>query len=418
MFMLQQLAPLEGKVQKGTIELGGDSDNWQFVTKFGYSTGTSDYWIRYRLSERADYTPPFNSVEFGVILDEEWPKVQTLSDCAGRNAEARKMHDVTFGEPGQWSSWEHGTVVQHIRAHIWYFVTSKCYEDLRTAPLHLDYEIHLKQSDGSEFSVEMQGMLTLNLIVLLCLAAFLARYCARCKAFVSSAGKLHQVIWVLSAAIALQFMAQTLHTLHLWSYRSNGTGIAAADLLSEVLFMLSQVVQTTLLIAIAMGYTLLPSKNDRMVIVKWLALMALVIHAALVGFGKMQDVSACKYHENEGAIGWVLLSVRLLLFAWFRFATQASQQEGGLRLHDFLQLFCLAGSTYFLAYPVLFVIVQMFAPYLQHPLLQIGLLIMQTGSIVWLAELFLSRGTYFKVSALSCSFLPGSHGVGAFDKTS
>jgi len=35
---------------------------------------------------------------------------------------------------------------------------------------------------------------------------------------------------------------------------------------------------------------------------------------------------------------------------------------------------------------------------------------------VCLAELFLSRGTYFKVSALGSSLLPGSHG--AFDKVS
>jgi len=153
-------------------------------------------------------------------------------------------------------------------------------------------------------------------------------------------------------------------------------------------------------------------------VVKWVALFSLAVHAALVGFGKMQDEAASKYHKNEGAIGWVLLSVRLMLLGWFCFATQASQQEGGLRLHDFLQRFRLAGSVYFLTYPVLFVVVQMFAPYLQHPLLQIGLLIMQTASIVWLAELFLSRGTYFKLSALSCSLLPESHCAYVFDKSS
>jgi hypothetical protein len=276
----------------------------------------------------------------------------------------------------------------------------------------------MKQFDGSEFSYEMRPVMTVNAIALACLVCFLLRYCARCASFAKSTGTLHAVIWILSAAIALQFIAQLLHTLHLWGYRSNGVGMPIADLLAEVLLMLSQVVQTALLIAIAMGYTLLPSKAGNVVIVKWIAVASLTIHAALVTFAKTQDESHCKFHENEGPIGWVLLSVRLLLFAWFHFATQASQQEGGLRLQDFLRSFHRAGAIYFMGYPVLFVVVQFFAAYLRHPIMQVGLLAMQTASSLWLSELFLSRGTYFKVSVLSSSFLPASHGAGTFDKAS
>merc|ERR1740138_28225 len=146
--------------------------------------------------------------------------------------------------------------------------------------------------------------------------------------------------------------------------------------------------------------------------------MSFAVHAALVSFAKLQEESASKYHENEGAIGWVLLSVRLMLFVWFLFATQASQREGGPRLQDFLQRFRIVGSMYFLAYPFLFVVVQIFAAYLQHPIMQVGLLAMQTVSNICLGELFLSRGTYFKVSALGSSLLPGSAGAGSFNKVS
>lgn len=182
--------------------------------------------------------------------------------------------------------------------------------------------------------------------------------------------------------------------------------------------MFSQVTQTTLLIAIAMGYTLLPSRNNCIGVVRSIAGVSFFVHAALVSFGKVQEETASKFHENEGAVGWVLLSVRLMLFGWFVFSIQASQQEGGLRLHSFLHKFKLAGSLYFLAYPVLFVVVQIFAEYLRHPILQVGLIITQSASNVCLAELFLTRGTYFKVSSLSSSFLPGCHGLGGYDKTS
>merc|ERR1712194_546195 len=135
---------------------------------------------------------------------------------------------------------------------------------------------------------------------------FFCIFCWRCRAFANSAGYVHQVIRVLASALICQVAAQSLHSLHLWRYKSNGVGIVALDLVSEVLSMLSQVFQTTLLIAIAMGYTLLPSRNGCVVVVKWIALLSLVVHAALVGFGKMHDETVCKYHENDGAVGWVL----------------------------------------------------------------------------------------------------------------
>lgn len=407
-------------MQKGTLKLSGGTDdatNWQFVSKFGFSFGISDYRVRYRIPASAPGTTA-TTAKLVLILDEEWSQSEQAVSCSARNGHTRRKHNVILDQRGEWSAWEAGTVHQKIRPHIWYFVTSVCDQDFSASPLQIEYEIAMNQSDGSEFSVEMQGMMKLNVIVLLCLVAFLVRYCRRCKAFVSSAGQLHPVIWALSCAILLQFAGQSLHTLHLWIYRSNGAGSLFLDWLSEVLFMLSQVMQTTLLIAIAMGYTLLPSRNDCMGVVRSIFLTSLIIHTTLVSFGKIQDGSASKNHENEGAVGWVLLSVRIMLFVWFVFATQASQQQGGLRLHDFLQRFRIAGSVYFLAYPILFVVVQIFAAYLRHPILQIGLIATQTISNVCLAELFLSRGTYFKVSALSSSFLPGSHGVGVFDKLS
>lgn len=419
--LLQQLSPTEGKVQRGYIDLrnGADSSledhHWEFVSKFGYAIGEGQYRIRARLlgdSVRPDR--PY--LDFHVFLDEHWDNVETLPSCSERSSKARRTQPLYLADAGKWSSWTAGTLSQKVRPHIWYFAVSDCNQQLSGMPLAIEYEIRMTQVDGSEFSVEMKSMMAWNALVLLCLVVFIVRFYTRCHTFALSAGGLHQVIWILIASISLQFAAHTLHTMHLWSYQTNGTGIRTLDIISEVLFMLSQVVQTTLLIAIAMGYTLLPGRDGRMVIVKCIALLSLVIHVVLVSFAKLQEESACKYHENEGAVGWVLLSVRVLLLSWFAFATQASQTQGGVRLHEFFQHFRLAGSIYFLAYPVLFVVVQAFAPYLQQPIMHIGLLAMQTASNVWLAELFLSRGMYFKVSALNTSLLPGGPAGSTFDK--
>jgi len=416
LLLVIQCVTIEGKVQKGTIELG-KSNIWQFASKFGYGIGEGSYSVRMKLRGNSSLHGRMD-LYFNLFLDEDWDRVDAMTSCDERVSHARRTHSVLIEESGEWRD-ASGTVSQKIRPHIWYFVVGDCRNQFTDVAGFVDYEIYMTQPDGSEFGVEMRFMMAWNLLALLCVTLFLAWYVKRCRDFVQSAGDLHAVIWVLSLAIVLQYLGQVLHTLHLESYRSNGRGIVAMDLCAEVSIMLSQVVQTALLIAIAMGYTLLPAQTCRIDIVKAIAVVSLTIHAVLVSFGKLQDESACKYHENEGAVGWVLLSVRLLLFAWFAMAIQASQEQGGLRLHDFFQRFRIAGSVYFLAYPILFVFVQVFAPYLQHPVLQIGLLLMQTASDVWLAELFLSRGTYFKVSTLSSSLLPAAgRNAFSYDKLS
>merc|ERR1712151_1171516 len=227
-----------------------------------------------------------------------------------------------------------------------------------------------------------------------------------------SAGSIHPVIWTLMAGMIVQYVAQLFHVLHLWRYRYDGGGVKALEGLSEILFMLSQVIQSSLLILIALGYTLLQSRIGELDLMVPMCFMVGVIHIMLVGFGKVKDDASYKYHENEGVVGWILLAIRLMLYIWFLWAVNSSAKEGGMKLRSFLQQFRLAGTIYFLAYPTIFMITKCFAPYLQHIVMSLGLMVMQLGSNIWLATLFLTRGEYFKVSTLSCSDLPGGTKVG------
>merc|ERR1712048_476776 len=201
--------------------------------------------------------------------------------------------------------------------------------------------------------------------------------------------------------------AQSFHTGHLVLYRLNGRGARAMEVLSEILFMLSQIIQTSLLITIALGYTLVQSKLGKLGIMIPLCSLIALIHIILVGLGKLQDDASHKFHEHEGISGWILLVLRLALYAWFLWASQSTASEAGLRLRSFLQKFRFAASLYFLAYPAIFLVVKVFAPYLRPPIMASGLMTMQMASNIWLSSLFLERGDYFKVSSLSSSFLPG-----------
>jgi len=297
-----------------------------------------------------------------------------------------------------------------VRSHLWYFAISSCYGTRGNPDLEIDYELRLRQFDDSELSVEMMYMPVVSAFALLCLTVFLGAFTARCYNFERSAGNIHPVIGVLAVAVVLQWAAEAFNTIHFFTYRRNGLGWPIADCLAEVCFMLSQVVCSTLLIAIAQGYTLRRSNVGPSSLLRPTAVMLAVFHVLLVGLDKVQGEASDKHHENEGIIGWTILLARLALYGWFMAGVQALQQKGGFKLENFLHRFQLAGSAYFLAHPVIFVVVQAFAPYLQHPIMEVGMLTMQTTSAVWLADLFLSRGAYFEVSQLSSSLLPGGFG--------
>jgi len=164
---------------------------------------------------------------------------------------------------------------------------------------------------------------------------------------------------------------------------------------------------TCLLILIGMGYTLLRSKLGTSDFTLPLCGVVAGVHAVLVTVGRLQDDAHYKYHENEGMVGWLILVIRLALFIWFLHASRATAAVGGNRLKSFMTRFVAAGSMYFVAYPTIFLVFKLFAPYMQHGLMTIALMIMQLASNAWLCSLFLSRGEYFKISTLSGSALPG-----------
>lgn len=411
---------LEGKIQKGTLRLGSmePEQPWQYLSKFGYGIGSGDYSLRARVRNYG-FLDSAAYLDLDLFLDEDWTMVESLPACQrAARGPSRRTLSIDLPATGEWGWWWRGSVNQVVRPHIWYFALSSCNQ--RHTLNHtfiIDYEIHLTQGDSSEFSLEMRYMLPAHAVAALAFSLFLCRYAVRCQAFWRSAGSVHVVIWILTGAMVLQYVGQVLHIAHLCIYSHDGVGLQTFDLLAEVLFMMSQVIQATLLIVIALGYTVIHSTMDELELVKPILFAVSVVHAVLVGISKLHDGTSVKYHENNGVVGWLLLAIRLVLYTWFLVATQASQQKGGFQLQSFLHQFQIAGSLYFLAYPFIFLVVQACAPYLQHPIMQTGLLAMQTACNSWLAGLLLSRGAYFKTSVLSLPLLPDCTGL-RFDKDS
>lgn len=398
----------DGKVQLGQVRIGGPRANnqWKFVSKFGYSIGVGSFAMRVRL-EQPRTLAQNTSVELNLFLDEDWPEVEALDQCA-RTDKARGTHSLNVLAQGGWGDWVNGTLHQAVRPHIWYFAMQDCTHNLQNFTHRFRFEFRALQPDGTHNSVELQWMFVINLAAFLVFNGFFYRFRVQCKAFARSADSLHPVIWCLLVSMIFQYAAQGFMTLDLYFYFGNGMGSKPLNVIGEIFFMLAQVIQSTLLIVIAMGYTLLQSEIGDLDLMIPVAFMMAILHIMVVGFGKIQDEASYKYHEFEGIVGIVICVFRLLLYLWFMWACHSTADEGGMRLKGFLRQFKLVGTVYFTAFPLMFFFVRFLAPYLQHKAMTVGLLAMQMCANYWMTQLFLTRGDYFKVSTLSSTFLPGN----------
>jgi hypothetical protein len=376
------------------------------VSKFGYAIGRGKIDVRVR--HREELLEQDANVKFFIYLDEKWPLAATVDPCSHESSGIVTVaKSLNFSETiGEWGEPIHHTLTQYVRSHIWYFAMADCEGSLGNQTVELDYEMHAWQHDDSEFGVESRYSLSTEIVSLVGYGALLCYMAYRCQAIRESAGFLHPVIWALACGAALQCASQVTHLIHLVRYSADGEGLWMLDVSAEILFMGSQVLHATLLIAIARGYTLLPSNKSDESTVRLGFIATLAAHAALVWFSKVQEgTSSHRHHDKDGFLGSVIVFVRVLLLVCFLASANSTRSRAGYELDSFLRKFQSAGALYFLAYPVLFLIVGLFAPYLRQPISHCGLLLMQATVDVWLTTMFLSRGAYFKVSSLSSPLL-------------
>lgn len=397
-----------GKTQSGSITLGGEQDDfrWKYVSKFGYNVGTGTWAVRFKTMR-----PSFSkevSITADVFLDLEWDQVEAEKDVCSRHKYRRASGVAKLPANGEWSEWIHGSLSQAARPYIWYVTANDCNNEFGS-PTRVKFEFVAKQEDGSEFSVEMIGSYYIVLIEIVFFSFLSYKIYLESKKFVQSADSLHPVIYTLVSMVGLHFASTICQFLHLHFYSIDGVGLKALDVISEILNVLSQVIGTSLLILIGLGYTLLHSKLGNLDVVIPVVFIIAVLHVLLVGFGKIKDDASYKFYENEGIIGWVLLVLRMLLLVWFIWAVRETAKESNRnsKMVCFLQKFLIAGVIFFLSYPLVFVVTGLFAPYVRHKVMAIGSFLMRFGSYLWMTNLFLTRGDYFQVSTLKNSFLPG-----------
>eukprot|EP00913_Durusdinium_trenchii_P016246 g15268.t1 len=125
-------------------------------------------------------------------------------------------------------------------------------------------------------------------------------------------------------------------------YSYNGTGVRPFEILAEISFILSQLVQSALLLLIGYGYTLIPVDVDPATVLLTFGISA-VVHIILVLLIKAED-SADKFHDYEGLAGKTLLALRLASFAVFLWCLKSTMTGAPYRIRGLLSMFAFVGA--------------------------------------------------------------------------
>eukprot|EP00744_Colponema_vietnamica_P007984 GILI01011426.1.p1 GENE.GILI01011426.1~~GILI01011426.1.p1 ORF type:complete len:436 (+),score=112.33 GILI01011426.1:144-1451(+) len=409
------ISSCEAKVFQSTTLLSKNQE-WRYISKFGYNIGEGHWQFRARftrpLQDDGFFTIPLS---LHIYLDEQWDDVSTAETCQAKQDFARLKETSFVPMDGSWSNPVSGSLSQYIRPHVWFFSLSDC--DRGVFDVHgdlpLQFEFLFLNPNENHFSVEEQGSLSIHLCILLAYVSFLVYHLrhvvSRFKTGLDDSS-VHPSVHLVNAAIVMAVLATLCEVLHLWVFKGDGVGVFALDILNQAISTCSQLCLAFLFIFMAWGWTLTQSTIPHSSLFLPSCGVVLFLHVVLIVASNFSEEAPYKFHENEGLPGYGLLILRLVLFAWFAQGVNITynNEKPGSSRQTFLLTFAVLCSVWFLAFPTVLTVTAIFAPYLRHRVLTIGMFLVQSVALACLSRLFLAKGQFFRVSTFSQSLLPGA----------
>jgi len=441
--LLGCLHQASAKVIQGAATL--DSMNTElFVGKFAFSAGhkgaiDGDFKVSAKyLSGRPRFLKihaSTRSLQIGVYNQAAWDKYQAAilkgSLCTDRIKMARisqsvPMHDLTKKDhediPFELNHMVHASET----SHYWYAIVADCsLEEYDAHPPTLHYKIRFRNG-GSELPADEDGLLVLNVLVLLMLLGSLFFVVRGVQASLTEHKQVHLVVLLLAAAQVLQTISGVLELAHLWQYSTDGLGLLwkysyfPADLLSEVFQGLSEFVIQSVLIALAFGWTIAPASGQSSEFFKSLSkphemfskmsagtlftLVQLVLQLSLELSGRVYEDDFNQFHDHEHWPGYLLMVLRLMLASLFAYGVRRTKADSIKGSDEALTRFFfrlqITGCIWFVAFPGTVVLSSWAPEYRRHGIVSVGAILTQLGALTYLMSMLLTQSDYYKVSSL------------------
>lgn len=379
--------------------------SWKYITKFASFRGKATWELRAKITNSADPdSEVLQHFKNTIYIDDKWDEALSLSSCEAKEELSKRQKTLKVPLNGEWSDPIFGTLVQNLKTHFWYFTLSDC-DILEKTKLKVEVTIY--NINESHFSSEDYG---LNYIFPIITAIF---FCALYKNIVrlikafKKTDDLEGHLVMLNIAIGCQFLGLGFEVVHLWIYSYDGKGLIILHMLYQSLETISSAVTTILLIMIASGWTVSYKDFPEIDVYIPVALLVVVVNILIVGLGKITNDAYNKYTDYDGLTGYCIIAMRFLLFAWFFYLATSLYKTATARLKTFLMNFSIISSIYFMSFPCILVISWFFEPASRNKVLIILTNLTQITFFVFLTHLYGESSTFYKISTLSQSVLPG-----------
>ncbi|OMJ87697.1 hypothetical protein SteCoe_10541 [Stentor coeruleus] len=399
---LVQLA--QCKITTTTVSLSSDNP-WKYVSKFAPDKGISTWQMK------AKFAKPVNqsSEEFGIFkgsvyIDTKWQDALSQSSCEAQEKATQRYREISIPLNGEWSKSVDGTMVTKDSYHFWYFALSSCSISQRQK---VKVEIQFTQPDGSQFSIEEQGLNNIFIAVLVIFLIFLYRNLKKLISNFKKTDNLEIHLLILNIAIACEFIAILCEVVHLWIYSSNGKGLGALDVFYQIFDSLSSISITILLIIISTGWTIKYKDFPDFELLLPICFLVVVLNIMIIGLGRITQDASNKNSDFECVPGYILIVIRILMWIWFIFNSKDLYVKASCQLENFLNRFVFVSSMYFVALPIVIIASWFLEPYRRNAFVVVGVNTVQVIVFFYLTHLFSEKSAFYKVSTISESVLPG-----------
>lgn len=446
---LNLLYAVEGKIVTGSFLASPieKNDRVHYITQFACDIGECKYRVRaglrhpmalvawaaskvtnrgqaqrFREIHEALQTAQPAKLTIRVVLDDEWETSHNLPPCE-RAELGRGRTTISIPFNGTYGNWATNTFRQTYRPHFWYFFAEDCRNGIVDQltkitgaeakdfkDFEIFYELDITQVDGSHLSFEHCGMKKWNVLQLITnICIFVYLFFKQQKVMKGQRFQLHIMSQLLNASLIASICGNILHIFFLIRLGATGKRLLFLDGVGETMFVMSQVAVSSCLIMIALGVTLNAPEMLPMPICSLIAGAVSLAHVAVVISDKYMADPRYKYFANEGPVGWILIIFRLALCGLFIACWHWTRTDPKTpaATERFLRRIFVPACAYFLTFPLLLMLAHLCKPYWRHAFFFHSSFILHLVAVVWLAEVFLSKGEYFKVSQMSQSFLPG-----------
>jgi len=354
----------------------------QFITGNGRGFYSLKVWNEHRKKE----SPMNEEIElnFKVLSYDEWKnsKSKICSNFQENEKNIKLSVPLDGKEVSISNSLEHQSLSQS-----WVFILEECqgkYKEQMFKGNKIKYHLEIKNSDGSHFSEEENGILSVLTWTLIPLILFLLFQSKGVIEFYYQKTAIDYPILMLTFALFLEFLAVLVEFLHLFVYSKNGTGLFVLDYANVALTHLSQFTISILFVLMSDGWTVKPlRKKDQEILIGFGVMTGIIVCA--MSFTSKDSVDEVEnYHDYQTWAGKVLIIIKLLMY--YLFLTQLIpnyKDSDSPKLQKHYKRLGIFGSCYLLSLPLAVIIAELFLPYVvQHKIITIASIVIQSATLL------------------------------------